>query len=158
MPMDAMPALNTLSDDDLESLLRDTDDAEQQISDRRRQLHQQIDALRAERVDRLRGQVEAGTLDVAVPDQAALERPIFHGTGDVPEEEQEHELFDPGALSDDELRSTILGLEREEDDISLRRRMLHGRIDILRAERERRRRGLHVDPGDLGSILGGSAG
>ena len=50
----------------------------------------------------------------------------------------------------------IIALEREEDDISLRRRMLHGRIDILRAERERRRRGLHVDPADLGPILGGS--
>ena len=34
--------------------------------------------------------------------------------------------------------------------MSLRRRMLHGRIDILRAERERRRRGLHVDPADPG--------
>ena len=33
--------------------------------------------------------------------------------------------------------------------------MLHGRIDILRAERERRRRGLHVDPDELGQILGG---
>ena len=52
----------------------------------------------------------------------------------------------------------ILELEREEDDISLHRRVLHGRIDILRAERERRRRGgLHVEPNDLGPILGGSS-
>jgi hypothetical protein len=36
--------------------------------------------------------------------------------------------------------------------------VLHGRIDILRAERERRRRGgLHVEPTDLGPILGGSS-
>ena len=28
----------------------------------------------------------------------------------------------------------------------------------LRAERERRRRGLHVEPTDLGPILGGSTG
>ena len=32
--------------------------------------------------------------------------------------------------------------------------LLHGRIDILRAGRERRRRGRHVDPEDLGPILG----
>ena len=65
---------------------------------------------------------------------------------------------DVASLSDDELRSTILELEREEDDISLHRRVLHGRIDILRAERERRRRGgLHVEPTDLGPILGGSS-
>ena len=58
----------------------------------------------------------------------------------------------------EEFRATILELEREEDDISLHRRVLHGRIDILRAERERRRRGgLHVEPTDLGPILGGSS-
>ena len=60
------------------------------------------------------------------------------------------------SLSDDDLRTMILRLEREEDDISLHRRVLHGRIDILRAERERRRRGLHLDPDELGPILGGS--
>jgi hypothetical protein len=37
-------------------------------------------------------------------------------------------------LSDDELRTMIRELEHEEDEISFRRRVLHGRIDILRAE------------------------
>ena len=37
-------------------------------------------------------------------------------------------------LSDDDLRVMIRELEKEEDDISFRRRVLHGRIDILRAE------------------------
>jgi hypothetical protein len=37
-------------------------------------------------------------------------------------------------LSDDDLRTMIRDLEKEEDDISFRRRVLHGRIDILRAE------------------------
>ena len=37
-------------------------------------------------------------------------------------------------LSDDELRIMIRDLEKEEDDVSFQRRMLHGRIDILRAE------------------------
>ena len=37
-------------------------------------------------------------------------------------------------LKDDDLREMIRGLEREEDEISLQRRVLHGRIDILRAE------------------------
>lgn len=156
--MDALPALETLTDDDLERLLRETEDAEETVSRRRRSLHGEIDALRAERVERLRNQVEAGTLDVTPADDATFERPIFHGTGDDPADEHEHPATDPGALSDDELRTRIMELEREEDDISLRRRMLHGRIDIFRAERERRRRGLHVDPGDLGTILGGSTG
>ncbi len=37
-------------------------------------------------------------------------------------------------LSDDDLRVMIRDLEKEEDDVSFQRRMLHGRIDILRAE------------------------
>jgi hypothetical protein len=43
-------------------------------------------------------------------------------------------LPDLTTLSDDDLRSMIRELEKEEDEISFRRRMLHGRIDILRAE------------------------
>ena len=152
--MDALPDLATLTDDDLERLLRATEDEEEAISVRRRTLHGRIDALRHERVNRLRDSVEAGTLDLPAP--SALERPIFEGTGELPEDEAVEQDTDPASLTDDELRETIVGLEREEDDISLRRRMLHGRIDILRAERERRRRGLHVDPADLGPILGGS--
>jgi hypothetical protein len=37
-------------------------------------------------------------------------------------------------LTDDDLRGMIRELEQEEDEISFRRRVLHGRIDILRAE------------------------
>ena len=152
--MDALPDLTRVSDDELEALLRTSEDEEEAISVRRRQLHTKIDALRHERVERLRESVEAGTLDLPAPE--TLERPIFEGTGDVPEERAAEPVPEPTSLPDDELRAAIIGLEREEDDISLRRRMLHGRIDILRAERERRRRGLHLDPADLGPILGGS--
>jgi hypothetical protein len=151
--VDALPDFANLSDDDLARLIRAAEDEEETISVRRRYLHGQIDVLRRERVVRLRGMVESGTLDMPTP--SALERPIFEGTGDTPDEHDEA-LPDASTLSDEELRSLIIGLEREEDDISLTRRMLHGRIDILRAERERRLRGLHVEPTDLGPILGGS--
>jgi hypothetical protein len=43
-------------------------------------------------------------------------------------------LPDLSTLSDDDLRALIRELEKEEDEISFRRRVLHGRIDILRAE------------------------
>jgi hypothetical protein len=152
--VDALPDLAHLSDDELEGLLRATEEEEEAISVRRRKLHDRIDFLRHERVVRLRDSVEAGTIDLPTPE--TLERPIFEGTGDVPDEHPAEALPELATLSDDELRSMVIGLEREEDDISLRRRVLHGRIDILRAERERRRRGLHIDPADLGPILGGS--
>lgn len=43
-------------------------------------------------------------------------------------------LPDLSTLTDDDLRTMIRELETEEDEVSFRRRVLHGRIDILRAE------------------------
>ena len=43
-------------------------------------------------------------------------------------------LPDLSKLSDAELKEQITQLQKEEDEISYRRRILHGKIDILRAE------------------------
>ena len=48
-------------------------------------------------------------------------------------------LPDLGTLSDEELKALIDTLEREENEVSFRRRLLQGRIDILRAEHDSRR-------------------
>ena len=50
---------------------------------------------------------------------------------------------DLGTLSDQELKELIGSLSREEEDVSYRRRMLHGKIDILRAELVNRLRVKH---------------
>ncbi len=39
-----------------------------------------------------------------------------------------------GSLSDEQLKAMIGDLEQQERDVSYQRRMLHGKIDILRAE------------------------
>jgi len=41
---------------------------------------------------------------------------------------------DIGSMSDQELKDLIAQLAEEEREVSYRRRLLHGRIDILRAE------------------------
>ena len=43
-------------------------------------------------------------------------------------------LPDLGSLSDSELKQLIDDLKKEEQEVSYRRRILHGKIDILRAE------------------------
>jgi hypothetical protein len=43
-------------------------------------------------------------------------------------------LPDLGSLSDEELKKLKDELEKEEREVSYRRRILHGKIDILRAE------------------------
>jgi hypothetical protein len=50
---------------------------------------------------------------------------------------------DLGALSDQELKELIDGLTVEEQEVSYRRRILHGKIDILRAELVNRLRKKH---------------
>ena len=43
-------------------------------------------------------------------------------------------LPDLATLSDSDLKQLIDDLQREEQEVSYRRRLLHGKIDILRAE------------------------
>jgi len=50
-------------------------------------------------------------------------------------------LPDLATLSDDDLKELIERLQAEENDVSYRRRLLQGRIDILRAERTARLKG-----------------
>jgi hypothetical protein len=50
---------------------------------------------------------------------------------------------DLGALSDQELKDLIKELRAEETEVSYKRRILHGKIDILRAELVNRLRKEH---------------
>jgi hypothetical protein len=52
---------------------------------------------------------------------------------------------DLGALSDEELKEMIQELTEEEQEVSYRRRILHGKIDILRAELVNRLRRKHSE-------------
>ena len=73
---------------------------------------------------------------------------------------------DLGSLSDQELKDLIQQLTDEEQEVSYRRRILHGKIDILRAElvnrlRHKRESGDSLISGDdvaqLTDILAGRA-
>ncbi len=73
---------------------------------------------------------------------------------------------DLGSLSDEELKDLIDKLTEEENEISYKRRVLHGKIDILRAElvnrlRQKREQGDSLISGDdvaqLTEILAGKA-
>jgi hypothetical protein len=52
---------------------------------------------------------------------------------------------DLGTLTDLELKDVIRQLTEEETEISYQRRILHGKIDILRAELVNRLRNKHAD-------------
>ena len=52
-------------------------------------------------------------------------------------------------LTDQELKDLIAQLSDEEHEVSYRRRLLHGKIDILRAELVNRLRGRHAGGEDI---------
>ena len=56
---------------------------------------------------------------------------------------------DLGSLSDQELKDLIQQLTEEEVEVSYRRRLLHGKIDILRAELVNRLRKKHDQGEDV---------
>jgi len=71
---------------------------------------------------------------------------------------------DLGTLSDDDLKQLIDDLTKEELEVSYRRRILHGKIDLLRAELQARLRKTggksvleEVDVDRLANILAGKA-
>ena len=70
---------------------------------------------------------------------------------------------DLSKLDDDELRRLIDDYKREENEISRQRRMLHGKIDMLRAELEARLQkkvgegSYQVDIAKLSTILAGKS-
>ena len=74
---------------------------------------------------------------------------------------------DIGSMSNQELKDLIAELTEEEREVSYRRRLLHGKIDILRAELVSRLRDKHAEgdaliTGDdvqqLSDILAGKVG
>jgi hypothetical protein len=60
---------------------------------------------------------------------------------------------DLGSLDDTELKSLIKDLTDEETEISYKRRILHGKIDILRAELVNRLR--HKHDGGVSPVITG---
>jgi hypothetical protein len=73
-------------------------------------------------------------------------------------------LPDLATLSDEDLKKLIDGLTQEEHEVSYRRRLLHGKIDILRAELVARLKTTEgksvldaVDVDSLSEILAGKA-
>ncbi|HEY3613805.1 MAG TPA: hypothetical protein VGK92_08870 [Gaiellales bacterium] len=134
--MEAFPDLAALTDADLKALTEEKMLDERDVSRRRRELHGRIDILRTEHTRRLKER--HGTLDV---DPALLSDGLL---AQQPEElavladdallPTGHELDDANDLSDDDLRARIHTCTQSEREVSFKRRILHGHIDLLRAE------------------------
>jgi hypothetical protein len=140
--------IGSTSDAELKDLIGDLARDERGISYGRRILHGKIDLLRAELVNRLRERHNAGGETITSADVERLTDLLTSSNMDSEFEVAETESSsankkgdanmdsfpDLGSLTDPELKELIRTLTDEERDISYKRRILHGKIDILRAE------------------------
>lgn len=140
--------IGSMSDAELKGLIGELATNEQDISYNRRILHGKIDLLRAELVNRLRSRHEEGKEAITDADVAQLTDLITAAASEdtspgaqladaeeVSKGSLQMDSFpDLGTLTDPELKDLIRTLTDEEREISYQRRILHGKIDILRAE------------------------
>jgi hypothetical protein len=139
--------IGSMGDAELKSLIGELASEEQEISYGRRILHGKIDLLRAELVNRLRAKHDAGEETITNADVAKLtdlitateggggpEGILSEGSSPTATKAESEPFPDLGSLGDDGLKALIRTLSDEEREISYQRRILHGKIDILRAE------------------------
>lgn len=78
-------------------------------------------------------------------------------SGERAEDYEWEEESDLTAISEEELRALLKRLAEEERSVSYRRRVIQGRIDLIRAELVRRG-GVSFSPEELARILTGGEG
>jgi hypothetical protein len=162
---DYLTGLSERSLDEVRSMRADAEQEETDLSYLRRLLQGRLDILRAE-VDRRAGRGEGGSLLEALPgilaDDAESSAP--HGLGRhvtvEPSRVDSHrryvealvadtDLSDPTRHDDDELARLLDVLEREEAEVSAKRRAVQSVMDACTAEITRRYRDGDADVADL---------
>jgi hypothetical protein len=136
--VEAFPDLAALSDAELKALTEEKMADERDVSRLRRELHGRIDLLRAEHTRRLKERQGHGIVEVdpaIISGELLAQRPeeltvladddLLPADGDADDAEQ---------LADDDLRERIHARTQSEREVSFKRRILHGHIDLLRAE------------------------
>jgi hypothetical protein len=134
--VEAFPDLAALSDADLKALTEEKMADERDVSRLRRELHGRIDTLRSEHTRRLKERQGAVDVDPAIVSEELLTQvpeELTVQAGDEPLLSGD-DSDDAGELSDDDLRRRIHERTQSEREVSFRRRILHGQIDLLRAE------------------------
>ncbi len=130
--------LKELSNEEITSLVRDLENEEKRLSKKRRNLHRQIDSLKTyisrKFLKKLNTEMEEKLL-VRVAEM--LTTPLRSIPMEVLSEEKEVDINVPDDFSKldfEELEKIYHDLRREEAKVSYRRRVIQGKIDILKSE------------------------
>jgi hypothetical protein len=134
--VEAFPDLAALSDADLKTLTEEKMADERDVSRLRRELHGRIDQLRSEHTRRLKerqGDIDVDPAVVSAELLTQMPEELTVQAGDEPLPAGD-DADDAADLSDGDLRERIHVRTQGEREVSFRRRILHGQIDLLRAE------------------------
>ncbi len=129
----AIISLESLSEDQIRDYIDLLSQEERRLSRKRKQLHTVIDQTRSEILKRLQKSRRKARKEIYEETIKNLLNPIAGITEETPEELSDDEINrDIESMSFEELESFYNILRKEEGRVSFRRRIIQGKIDILR--------------------------
>lgn len=130
----ALLSLESLSPQDIESMLETLFREERRLSQKRRELHRKIDEARREILERLKNQKRKAGKEILENLVNSLLNPVAGLPDDLLNaKELEVELdTDIKSLSFEELENYYNTLRKEESIVSFKRRWIQGKIDLLK--------------------------
>lgn len=130
----ALLSLEKLSPEEIEDYLNLLQDEEKRLSKKRRELHLKIDSCRKAILENLKKQKRMAKGKIFEELIQSLVDPFFKLPEDfLNEEEKNPDLsFDLSKLNFEELENYYNELRREEAVVSFKRRLIQGKIDLLK--------------------------
>lgn len=130
----ALLSLESLSPQEIESMLETLFREERRLSQKRRELHKKIDEARREILERLKNQKRKAGKEILENLVNSLLNPVAGLPDDLLNaKESEVELdTDIKSLSFEELENYYNTLRKEESIVSFKRRWVQGKIDLLK--------------------------
>lgn len=130
----AILSLEKLTETEIEDYLEILGEEEKRLSTKRKQLHSKIDEIRKEILNRLKNQKRQARKEVLEKLVGSLLDPLTGFTGDLLKEDEKNPPLDKDVISMDfeELENYYNELRHEEAVVSFKRRLVQGKIDLLK--------------------------
>jgi small-conductance mechanosensitive channel len=130
----ALLSLEKLSEEELENYIQILSEEEKRLSQKRRQLHQKIDAARRELLNRLKEEKRRARREILEKLVASLLDPLTGMAEELLKAEEKNPPLDKDIflLEFEELESYYNELKQEEAIVSFKRRLVQGKLDLLK--------------------------
>jgi len=130
----AILSLEKLTEAEIENYIEILSEEEKRLSNKRKQLHKKIDEIRREILNRLKNQKRQARKEVLEKLVVSLLDPLTGFSSDLSKEEEKNPSLDKDVflMEFEELENYYNELRHEEAVVSFKRRLVQGKIDILK--------------------------